>query len=116
MSSPMTEHQAGFNESEGSPPMSETTNHTDSNQQIHEQIGALASAVDGLYDELQKLTQHKAGGRLSTVATAHLASLIADARRLLPIDSPAEQQSPAAAPDPPYARAELELWLAGHTG
>lgn len=53
---------------------------------LREQLAALASAVDGLYDELEKLTLHKPGDRLSAGGVTHLATLIADARRLLPAD------------------------------
>jgi hypothetical protein len=53
---------------------------------IHERLATLASAVDGLYRELDTLTRRKRGGRLSAGAAAHLADLVSDARELLPSD------------------------------
>jgi hypothetical protein len=105
------------------------TDETESISRLREQIAALASVVDGLYDELDNLTHQQPGGRLSDAAVIHLETLIADARRLIPADihldrvarlvgGHRENSRPAggAALSNETVPGELELWLAGHTG
>jgi hypothetical protein len=95
--------------------MSDATQTSAGEQTIERRLAALATAVDGLYDEINALSlQRVDDGAASEGASPRFAALLADVHRLLPVDRPAT--ATPSEPPPPYALGELELWLAGHTG
>lgn len=108
---------------ESTPIPSVLTDEAESISRVREQIAALASAVDGLYDEFEKLTLQKPGGRLlgdsSPLGARDARMQLARVARALRRAGSLEQYGRRvdnAVPSRGTASSELELWLAGHTG